>query len=78
MEGKAQVLVITLAMALLYSSVPLCHDSVTVNQHAQCYDPETEAAKWNSAIIHFIIYAGAFPTVTCRNVLCKKCLFDQP
>ena len=27
--------------------------------------PETEAAKWNSAIINFIIYTCAFPTGTC-------------
>ena len=46
----------TLTMALLYSSVPVSHDSVTVSQHAQYQDPETEAAKWNSAIIHLIIY----------------------
>ncbi len=28
---------------------------------------ETEAAKWNSAIIHFIIYTCAFPTVTSQK-----------
>lgn len=30
---------------------------VTVSQHAQCRQPENEAAEWKSAIIHFIIYA---------------------
>lgn len=30
-------------------------------------DPKTEVAKWNSAIIHFIIYTCASPTVTCKN-----------
>ncbi len=44
-------------MALFYSSVP-------VSQQELYQDPETEAAKWNSAIIDFIIYACAFPTVT--------------
>lgn len=41
-------------MALFYSSVPVSHDSVTVSQHAQYYDPDTEAAKENSAIINLI------------------------
>ncbi len=50
------MLLITLTMVLFYSSVPLRRDSVTVGQHAQYQDPEPEAAKWNSAIIHFIYY----------------------
>ncbi len=29
---------------------------MTVSQHAQYQDPETEAAEWNSAIIHFTIW----------------------
>ncbi len=36
-------------MALSYS---VSLDSVTVRQHAQHQDPETEAAKWNSAFSH--------------------------
>lgn len=32
--GKAQVLLITVIMVLLYSSVPWSHDIVTVSQHA--------------------------------------------
>ena len=48
MAGKAQVLLLTLTMASLYSSES--HDSVTVSQHAQYQDPETKAAKWNSVI----------------------------
>ncbi len=43
-------------------SVPVSPDSVTVSQHEQYQNPETEAAKWNSAITHFIIYTCAFPT----------------
>ena len=74
--GKAQVLLITLTMALFCSSVPVSHDSVTVSQHTQYQDPETEAAKWNSAIVSFIIYTCAFPTVTCHNVFCEKGLMD--
>ncbi len=35
---------------------------MTVSRHAQYQDPETEAAKWNSAISDFIIYACAFTT----------------
>ncbi len=38
--------------------------SVTVNQHVQLQDPETGAAKWNSATINFMIYC-AFSTVIC-------------
>ncbi len=67
MVGKAQVFLITLTMAVFYLSVPVSQDSVTVSQHEQYQDPETEAAKWNSAIIHFIIYTCAFPTVTVKK-----------
>ncbi len=52
--GKAQVLLITWMMAPFYSNATVNHDSVTVSQHAQYQDHETDAAKWNSAIIHFI------------------------
>ncbi len=55
-------------MALFYLSVPVSHDSVTVSQHAQYEDPETEAAKIKSAINKFIIYICAFSTVTFQNV----------
>lgn len=44
---------LTLTMAVFYSSVPLSHGSVTVSQHAQYQYPETEAAQWNSAISDF-------------------------
>lgn len=49
-------------MASLYSNVPVSHGSVTMSQYVQYYDPETGAAKWNSVIIHFIIYTCDFPT----------------
>ncbi len=35
-----------------------CRDSVTLSQHDQYQEPETEAAKWNSAVIHCTIYQG--------------------
>lgn len=55
-------------MSPLYSDVPQRHDSETAwNQ-----DPEIEAAKWNSAIINFIIYTWSFPTATCPNVFSDK------
>ncbi len=76
-EGEEQVLLITLTMALFYSSVPASHDSVTVSQHAQHQDPETEAAEGISAIINLIIYICAFPAVTCQKVLCEKVLVRQ-
>lgn len=42
-----------LLTALFYFSV-YNYGSVTVNQHAQHHEPDSEEAKWNSAIIHFI------------------------
>lgn len=30
--------------------------------------PKTEAGKWNSGTLHFIIYTCAFPAVTWQNV----------
>ncbi len=45
-------------MALFCSSAPVSHDSVSNHHdllHAKYQDPETEAAKWNSAIVDFII-----------------------
>ncbi len=53
----------TLMVVLFYSSV---------SQHEQHQDPETEAAKWNSAFIHFIIYTCAFPIEMCQNVFSVK------
>lgn len=53
--GKAQVWLITLMRAQFYWSVPVSPDSVTVSQHGQHQKPESEASKWNSAIIHFYI-----------------------
>lgn len=50
-------------MALVYSRVPISCDSVMVSWHAQCQVPEAEAAKWNQAVIHFIIFTCVFSTV---------------
>ncbi len=52
--------------------VPVSHDSVAVSQHVQYQDPETEAAKLNSAIIKCLFYTYTFHAVTCQNVLCEK------
>lgn len=52
--GKAQVLLITSTMALFNSSVAVSRESVSVSRHQQCQEPETEAAKINSAVIHFV------------------------
>lgn len=46
-------------MSPLYSDVPQRHDTI-------------EAAKWNSAVINFIIYTWSFPTATCPNVFSDK------
>ena len=47
-------------MALFHSSVPVNHDIVEMRQHEQHQAPETEAAKWDSVIIHFNIYTCTF------------------
>lgn len=69
------MLLITLTMALSYSSIPISHDGVTASQHAQCQYSETKAVTWNSAITNSIIYTCAFTTVTCENVFSEKGLF---
>lgn len=51
-------------MTHFYLSVPVSDES---NE-----DPETEAAKRDSAITDFIIYTCAIPTVTCQNVFHGK------
>lgn len=60
-EGKAQVLQITLTMALVYSEswwvVAVCQWTSMQTQQ----EPET--------VTHFIIYTCAFPSVTCQRVL---------
>lgn len=43
-----------------------------MSQHATRQDPETEAARWDSAIVHFIIYICDFPTVTCQDAFTEK------
>lgn len=43
--------------------------TLTVSQHARYQVPETEAAKWNLAIIDFIIYTRAFPIVAAKFVI---------
>lgn len=66
-------------MILSYSSVPGSHDSVTVSQHEQYPDPETQAAKSNSAIIHFIIiHTCAFLLMTCQDVACEEACYEEP
>lgn len=66
--GTVQVL-LTFPMTLLCSSVPANHGSGTTSRREQCQDPETEAAKWNSADIAFIIHTRAVTVDTCQNVL---------
>ncbi len=58
-------------MAPFCSSVPVSHASMTVSEHEQYQDPETEAAKWNSAMFRFVIYTCGF-TVTCQNIFCEN------
>lgn len=46
------------------------YDSVTLLQHAQCKDPEIEAAEWKPSLA--LLLTPAFPTVTCQNVFSGK------
>ena len=48
-----------------------------MSRHAQHHqDPETREAKWNSAIINFIIYTHAFfPTAICQKEIEKEVVF---
>lgn len=62
------MLPITLPRAL-FSSVPVSRDS---EPSRTTPGPETESAKWNSALIHFVIHAGAFPAETRHNTPFKK------
>lgn len=71
-----QVLLVALTMALFCSRVLVSYDSVTDSQLVQQQDLETEVPKWNSAIIHLIIYTYDPLPVTCQNVLYHKGQFD--
>ncbi len=55
-------------VALFSPGLPVSHGDTTVSQNEQYQDLGTKAAKWDSAIINFIIYTRAFPTVTCQNI----------
>ncbi len=55
-------------MALFYSSAPASLDSLTVSQHAQYQGPETEVAKWNSAIFAFChVMPGSCEKINNKN-----------
>lgn len=41
-------------MALLYSRVPVSHDSVTMSLHAQYHHAETKAAKWSHPSFYYL------------------------
>ncbi len=56
---KAQVLLMSLTMALVTTNCFI--RASKSNAHATV---SPHAAKWNSAIIHFIVYTCAFPTLT--------------
>lgn len=50
----AKTQVVTFTMSLFCSSVPISH--LLFRKHAQSKDPESEAAKHNSSIIHSTTY----------------------
>lgn len=50
---------------------------MTVWQWGSMYNSETEAAKWNPAIIHFIFYTCAIHTVAWQNVCHKNGLWGR-
>ena len=47
---------------------PVSLDSITVSQHAQYQSPETEGAKWNSAMFNFISSTCALSPVKMSSV----------
>lgn len=53
-QEKNHVFLITLTMMQLHSGVLESHNSVTRSLHNTCTASETEAAKWNSALVNFI------------------------
>lgn len=57
-------------MARFHSGVPVRHDSVTLIPHEHDQDPETAAAKCNTAIIHCILY-----TCNAHSENASYCLF---
>ncbi len=63
----------TLTMTSFHSSVPVSRDSVTVSQHAQYKDSETEAAKWNSAICQTC--TCYFQPICLSTVYLQQCFF---
>ncbi len=50
---------------------------VTVTKYAQEQDPETKAAKWNSAIIHVVIYTFVFSYCDISHCLLWESLMFQ-
>lgn len=53
-------------------TLSVSHENLTENQHFQYQCQHTETAKWNLAIIYFIIQACDFSIVTCQNVFREK------
>lgn len=49
-----------------------CYDSVTVSQHSQYQDPQSEASKWNPAIIDPNIYTCASPAANSLKMFSVK------
>lgn len=45
-----------------------------MSQHEQYHDPESEAAKWNSAVIKFIIYTSYW-NVSCVKKACRNRIY---
>ncbi len=63
-EGKAQVLQITLTITLFYSRVPVSHNSVTVSHNERHQDLETNAVKQNLTIIYLhLLWHVKIPSV---------------
>lgn len=63
LERTSQLLLAMRAHVLLMAL------EMTVSQHEQYTDPESEQAKWNPAIINFIMYGCISAAPTCQNIL---------
>lgn len=59
-------------MSLCYLSFPKSHDSVRMSLPEPYQDPETEAAKWDTVVIHSTIHTCAFLLRHVRMSAVKK------
>ncbi len=68
---------ITLTMAMFYSSAPVSRDGVTVSQHAQYQDLIPKQLNEIQPSFILLVTPVLFPTVTRQSVFCEKGLLKK-